>query len=367
MKKIALYIPTMDLGGAEKVFMTLANEFCARGYKVDLLLTVKKGIFLKDLDKNINIIELSKKRVIFDCFKLKKYLFKNKPDAIVSGLTHSNLIAAFTSLFCGYGNKVFVTEHSNFTESMKDVIFYKRIILKFLISVLYPRLAGIISVSEGVKLDLIRNFPILEQKSTFIYNPFDVEYIIKRSKEDVLHPWLVKNRTYQTIISSGRLTPAKDFGNLLAAFSILKNMCNVRLIILGEGELRDELTLYIDQNGLSSIVDLYGFDENPFRFMSKADLFVLSSKREGLSNVLVESMICNVSIVSTDCPSGPSEILESGYWGDLVPVGNPQALADSMYKKLGIERVNLDYSIRVRDFSKKTIADQYLNYISESL
>lgn len=357
----------MDLGGAEKVFMILANEFCARGYKVDLLLTVKRGIFLKDLDKDINIIELSKKRVFFDYFKLKEYLLNGKPDAIISGLPHCNLIAAFTSVFCGYSKKLFLSEHSNFTESMKEVDFYKNTLLKFLISILYPRVAGVICVSKGVQLDLIKNFPVLEQKSTFIYNPFDVGYITKRSTEDVSHPWLDKNRTYKTIISSGRLTPAKDFENLLAAFSILKNICNVRLIILGEGELRDELTSYVIQNNLSSVVDLYGFDENPFRFMSKADLFVLSSKREGLSNVLVESMICNVPIVSTDCPSGPSEILENGYWGDLVPLGNPQALADSMYEKLTIEQVNLDYSSRVKDFGKNKIANQYLNYISENL
>lgn len=353
----------MNGGGAEKVVLVLANYFVSKGYKVDLLLTLKKGPYLQSLSQEVNIIELSSKRVIFDFFKLTNYIKKNKPDLILSGMTHCNLLSIASTFVSGDKNKVYATQHANFSESMKRQKPYESFLFNFLIRSIYKKADGIVCVSKGVKTDFDKSFPFLSQKSIVIYNPFEIAVIKKKSYEAVSHPWLEGPRNYKVIISVGRLTLAKDFLNLLSAFLILKERDNVRLIILGEGHEKDDLTDFINNNNLNGIVDLHGFVDNPFALISKADAFVVSSKYEGLSNVLIEAMICGVPLISTDCPSGPAEILEGGRWGRLVPVDDSEALANAIYNTINSEDDVLDYSSRTRDFDSHKIGEQYLNYI----
>lgn len=365
MKKIALYIRNMNGGGAEKVFMTLSNHFISKGYEVDLLLTSSKGTHISSLDKRVRVIELSSKKTVLDFFKLVGYLKNESPDVLLSGLTNCNLIASISSLFSRSDTRIYVTQHSYQTEAFKAQSPIIRYIYKALIGTFYRRANGLISVSEGVNKDLTDSFRFLKKRSAVINNPFDIPYIKRQSLLSSNHPWLNKHKNYKVIISAGRLNPAKDFENLLRAFAIVKNQLNVRLIILGEGKLKDDLSESIEKKKLNGLVDLYGFTENPFSFIAKADVFVASSKHEGLSNVIIESMICGVPIVSTDCPSGPAEILENGIWGKLVPTNNPEALADAICTQLN-SNTKIDCSRRVQDFDKEKIGNDYLNFIFPS-
>lgn len=362
MKKIALYIPSMQGGGAEKVFVTLANYFVSIGYKVDLLLTLKIGPYLEKLDSRINIYELSSKKTSFDLFRLVNYLKNNTPDVLLSALTHTNIIAMMANVLAGNTCPVYISEHANFSENIKILSKGKQLIFKSLVAKFYPKSKGIICVSGGVKDDLIHNFPSLSDKITVIYNPFEISVIKQKSQEPVNHPWLQNNRPFKTIISAGRLNLAKDFHTLLAAFLLVRKNCDVKLLILGEGELRDDLMQFVKTYGLEQVVNLHGFVNNPFAYISKADAFVLSSKYEGLSNVLIESMICGVPLVSTDCPSGPAEILENGKWGTLVPVGDYEKLAQAIVHVLGDNKL-IDYTSRIKDFDYRKIGNDYINYI----
>lgn len=348
-------------GGAEKVFLTMANYFASKNYDVVVLLTKKEGPYLSLLHKEINIVELSGKRVVLDFRELLSYLNKNKVDVFFSAQTHCNVMLAAASIVSNSCAKFIVTEHSHYSINNRNSKIFSHSIVKAIIKKLYSRIHGVVAVSQGVKVDLIKEIKLPPEKIKVIYNPFEINIIKELAKAVVEHKWFIPERNFKTIISVGRYTEAKDFLNLIKAFAILKKKINVRLIILGEGELREELQSLIYKLKLDKYIELYGFVDNPFAYINKADLFVLSSKFEGLPNVLIESMICGVPLVSTDCPSGPSEILENGKWGRLVSVGDPNKLAEAML--LTLEQNNdLDYSIRIKDFDVNAICEQYISY-----
>ena len=165
------------------------------------------------------------------------------------------------------------------------------------------------------------------------------------------------------ILAVGRLSDAKDFPTLLKAIVRMNEKRKVKCIILGEGELREKLQGMIEQLSLSGTVDLHGFVGNPYAYLAKADLFVLSSRREGFPNVLVEAMACGTPVVATDCPSGPAEILENGKYGPLVPVGDAQALADAMLRTLDDHLPAETLIARAEEFSVEKIADQYIDLL----
>lgn len=365
MGTIALYLPSMNGGGAEKVSSSLANFFITEGFKVDLLLTKKTGKFLKLLDDNVNIIELSGKRVALDIIPLLNYVRKSSPKVIISSMTHCNLILATVAVISKKDCKYVGTEHTNFSQAIYNHSYFKKCLIKVLIKNLYTQLNGIVSVSSGVKSDLITHFPKLESKIEVIYNPFDLSFIHNEALKDCMHAWLQPNREYKTILSIGRLTYAKDYKNLIRAMTIVNKTLNARLIILGEGEMEEDLKNYILANHLSHIIHMAGFEANPFSYLSRADVYVLSSKHEGLPSSLIEALVCNTSIISTDCPSGPSEILQEGKWGKLVPVGDSEALSNAIINVLSEERLKVDTSNRAIDFSVSNIGNKYIEYIDK--
>lgn len=363
MDTIALYLPSMNSGGAEKVSSSLANFFIKEGFKVDLLLTKKTGIFLTLLDDNINVVELSGKRVALDIIPLLNYLKRSSPRVIISSMTHCNLLLSIAAVLFKKDCKYIGVEHTNFSQAIYDHPYFKRVLIKTLIKNLYSQLDGIISVSSGVKSDFILHFPKLEHKIEVIYNPFDLKFIRNEALKNCAHIWLQPDRAYKTILSIGRLTDAKDYKNLIKAIKIVSKTLNTRLIILGEGELEDDLKSYILSNNLSDVINMAGFVANPFSYLSRADVYVLSSKHEGLPSSLIEALICNTPIVSTDCPSGPSEVLQDGEWGDLVPVGDSEALSQAIINVLSKQKSKLDTSDRALDFSVNNIGNKYIAYI----
>ena len=166
-----------------------------------------------------------------------------------------------------------------------------------------------------------------------IHDPLVSASLVRDMERPSGHPWL-DGPGSQVILAAGRLVEVKDFSSLLAAFALLVACRPARLIVLGQGRLRARLTSEAEALGVADLVDFPGFVRNPYAFMAKASLFVLSSRSEGLSNVLVEALACGCPIVSTDCPFGPGEILEDGRWGDLVPVGDVKVLSETMGRAL---------------------------------
>ena len=358
MKKVTLYIPSMSGGGAERVMLALANGLAEKDIQVDLLLNRVDGPYLKDASTKVNIVNLNTSRVLSSIVPLSKYLRREKPDAILSAMNYVNIITVMAQIISGSNTKVVLSEHGNLTESKKNLSHIKGLAITSLMKWAYRKPHAIIAVSDGVADALSNELKISRNKITTIYNPIFSEDIVKRSKELISHPWVGKN-ALPLVIGVGRLTPQKDFSTLIHAFKqvLAKKQCN--LIILGEGELRPELENLIKTLGLQDNVQLPGFVDNPYAWMSESDLFVLSSVHEGFGNVIVEAMACGTPVVSTDCPSGPNEILEDGKWGDLVPPGNAKLLSQSIIKSLSTPNQK-DIKSRAAFFSIDRAVNQYL-------
>jgi glycosyltransferase involved in cell wall biosynthesis len=201
----------------------------------------------------------------------------------------------------------------------------------------YPWADQIVAVSQGVAEDLMRHIPLARERVATIYNPVVDERMRDLAQATPVHPWLCSGPV-PVVLGVGRLIAQKDFATLIDAFAQLRRQRKLRLLILGEGELRASLLAQAAQLGVAEDVALPGFEANPFAAMRAASVFVLSSRFEGLPGVLIQAMACGARVVSTDCPSGPREVLEDGRWGALVPVGDARALAAAIAQTLDAPR-----------------------------
>jgi glycosyltransferase involved in cell wall biosynthesis len=205
----------------------------------------------------------------------------------------------------------------------------------------YPWADGIIAVSQGVADDLGQITRLSSDRIQVIYNPIVLPELFTLAQEPVEHPWF-KPGEPPVILGVGRLHPQKDFPTLIRAFAEVRKVQQARLMILGDGPERQALTTLVSELGLIEDVAFPGFVQNPYAYMSKAAVFVLSSAWEGLGNVLVEAMAIGTPVVSTNCESGPGEILDGGKYGRLVPVGDSRAIAQAITSVLAGNTQKLD-------------------------
>jgi glycosyltransferase involved in cell wall biosynthesis len=223
----------------------------------------------------------------------------------------------------------------------------------------YPRADGIVAVSEGVADELAHYTGLARERISVIYNPVVTPAVYERAREPVTHPWFVE-RDRPVILGVGRLADMKDFSTLLRAFARLRAGRAARLVILGEGKRRRALEALVKELGVAEDVDLPGWAGNPYPFMANADLFALSSRGEGLPNALLEAMAVGCPVVSTDCPSGPREILDGGRYGPLVAVGDDAGLARAMAETLDAPPARNVLMERAAMFSQERSADAHL-------
>ncbi|MCC6274950.1 MAG: glycosyltransferase [Leptospiraceae bacterium] len=228
--------------------------------------------------------------------------------------------------------------------------------LRFTIGIFYPLAQARIGVSNGVAKDIEKLGRLKENSVRVIYNPIvkDEEDIEK----DFINPW--DKSTAKKILTVGNLKIEKNHELLIRAFAKVKKTINAVLVILGEGELRKKMEDLIHELNLSDSVKLPGYVPNPYPWYKNADLFVLSSNHEGFGNVIVEALSCGIPVVSTNCPSGPGEILESGKYGILVPVNDSNAMAAAIIKSLNMEHDKVKLENRANDFSTENIGEKYL-------
>lgn len=228
--------------------------------------------------------------------------------------------------------RVVFTIHSP-TQFLNDLSTSKRWVVEGLFRMTIRMADEIVAVSRGVATDWADYFGIPNERIRVIYNPVDVERIQELAAQATADTMQLEN-TVPLILAVGRLSPEKDFATLLWAFAILRERRPARLLILGEGEERATLTQLAADLGITEWVSLPGFVPNPHPYMARASVLALSSRYEGFSNVILEALALGIPIVATDCPYGPSEILEGGRYGALVPVGNPEAMAEALLRGL---------------------------------
>lgn len=363
-KSICIFVPSLRGGGAEKIVVTIANFLASQNYNVDLVVLTDSGAFQCEVSSSVHIINLNRSRLISAIIPLRKVLVTNKYDLVFSAMKHANILCLVAMLGFRSWPTLILSEHSPPISSIRMNFSIKMLCIKYLMVLLYPFADHVVCVSNSVLSELQRLVPRVRNTSV-IYNPVNLNEVDYLKRDRHLHRWFLDNDN-TIILTAGRLVHDKDYHSLLKAFALLKKSVKaLKLVVLGDGPLRNELELLCAKECISGSVHFAGFVHNPHAWMLNSHLFVLSSRLEGFGNVIVEAMSCGIPVVATDCPGGVSEILENGKWGSLVPVSNPTAFCDAMLKALS-DPVP-DVKSRAQDFSGDITLSNYKNLFSSLL
>jgi glycosyltransferase involved in cell wall biosynthesis len=324
---VTIFLHNLSIGGAERVMLQVARGYAEAGVKVDLVLAQKKGELLPEVPPGARVVDLGANNMLESFLAFANYLKEEKPQVVLSTFEVTSFIALLARKLTRSTARIIV--RISVAISRHKRAFHKKIIERYAISLLYPWADGIIAVSQGVADDLVAHAGIGMDRIKVIYNPVVSDQLLADAHGNVDHPFFAQDQI-PVVLGVGRLTEQKDFNTLIDAFSIVNKKRPVRLIILGEGVERPSLENSIQMLGLKDVAELPGMVINPFTYMRRASVFVLSSRWEGLPGTLIQALACGCPVVSTDCVSGPSEILMGGKYGHLVPVGDPAAMADAI-------------------------------------
>jgi glycosyltransferase involved in cell wall biosynthesis len=337
----------------------LARGFVERSLEVDMVLASADGPMQASLPEEVRVVDLNASRMRFVLPGLVRYLSKNRPSVVLSALHSANVMLLLARRIARADTRVVISIHNTISRVTRDASKTGVRLIPLLSRWLFPWADGIVAVSAGVADDFSRTIGIPRDRIRVIYNPVVTPELYEQARADPGHPWLSGSGP-PTVMGVGRLSRQKDFETLIRAFRSVLTRRRVRLLILGEGEERLSLEALVRELDLEDEVCMPGFVENPFAYMARASLLVLSSAWEGLPTVLIEALALGLPVVATNCKSGPDEILDGGRLGRLVPVGDSEALAGAILSSLeeSIDRDTLRQ--RARDFSLTEIPDQYL-------
>lgn len=358
---VALFLPSLEGGGAEQVFVTLAALFAQRGLAVDLVLARRAGPLLARVPPEVRLIDLSASRPSRGIPALIRYLRRAQPRALLSALTHANIAAAIAYRLARARGRCVLSERADLSRTLEiDKKPFDRWLTRMLARRVYPWADAVIAVSTGVGQSVQRIFDLDEQRLHVVYNPINIERVRQAAQAEASFPW---DDLQPIFVAAGRLTAQKNFPLLLRAFARVRAQTPCHLAILGEGEERRGLESLIVELGLAQDVWLAGFCDNPYALMARASALVSSSDYEGLSNVLIDALALGISVVATHCPSGQAEILLGGRYGILTPPGDGKALAAAMVRVLAGNFPRFDHQEAIERFRPDRIADQYLKVL----
>ncbi len=356
LKRVFFIIPALHGGGAERVLLSILRYIDRSKFKPNLVLFVKKGELLSEIPPDIELVVLNSRWLIL--IKLAKLLREEKPDAVVSFMWYANLMSLLAGLLGRIKKGFIVCERYGLENSEEGQLaeFMRRLAIRFF----YPgaSLVLINSKAMGQQMESISRIP--SDKLSVIYNPIDIERVKELSEEHAD----IEEENVPLIIAIGRLTSQKGFDILLKAFKIVhSDGIKSRLIILGKGEEEGRLKKLASELGIVDSVSLSGFVQNPYKYLVRSDLFVLSSLYEGFPNVLLEALALGVPSIATRCPTGPEEIITDGINGILVPPADEKALAEAIKRLLTDEdlrkRLGEAGKKRAEDFRVEKIIKEY--------
>lgn len=362
--RISIFIPSFHTGGVQRKMLNLADGFIKQGHDVDMVLVRAEGMLKSQVPQNVRIFDLRSSRGLKAIPALIQYLKEQKPNWLITSQTHMNVLALWARKLARGQVRVLINEASNLSMAVSQATRTGDRLRPIMARLFYPWADRIIAVSSGVATDLSKATTISRERIDVIYNPIVSPALKINMQSSPAHPWFAPDAPH-VLLSAGRLVPEKDYQTFIHAFDQLRMRWNVRLMILGEGPQRTHLEKLTRELGIEEITAFPGNVENPFSYMYRSAVFVLSSTREGLSNALIEAMACGTPVVSTDCPSGPYEILEGGKYGRLVPVGDVEALARAIAETLESPITRETLQRRAQDFSVDVITDQYLRLLFE--
>lgn len=394
-KHVALLFGSFKGGGVARVMLLAAEELLRRGFAVDLVVGKNRGELQDEVPEGAKVLELGTdpkwmafgKAAFADpgglgpllkwrlpgkmrhLPSLVRYFRGTRPDAVFAATAPFNLMAVWARRLAHLEIPVVVSEHNQLSGDTVGDRQWRYDCPPSLLFRGYMQSDGIVAVSDGVADELTEHAGVPGSRIATVYNPVVGSFLETRARDAMDHPWFAPGQP-PVIIGAGALKPQKDFPTLIRAFARVRERRPARLVILGgirnpgkDTEYVEELRSLPSALGVADDVDFTGFVTNPFAYMSRADLFVLSSRWEGLGNVLIEALACGCPAVSTDCPSGPAEILDHGRVGPLVPVGDDEALADAMIKVLDAPPSPKMLKERTTFFTVENSVDRYLELL----
>lgn len=376
---LALFLSGLTGGGAQRRTLTLAGAFARRGHRVSLLPVRAEGPFLEQIPPGVEVVPVGGRliahtlarrsrtaSVVAATFSLLRRLRELRPDVVLSTSDPANIAAVAARALGRLPVAVVAVANIDHSSALARQPALVRSTLRRVLVTAYRAADAVIGISIGTTNSLRAMAGLPAERVTTILNPVDVETIEERARAPRPHRWL-EDASVPVVLAVGKLKPQKDYATLLRAFARARMERPLRLLVLGEGELRDGLEKLVHDLDIFEHVSFEGFVANPFCYMVRASVLVLSSQWEGLSNTLLEALACGCPVVSTDCPSGPREILENGRYGKLVPVGDEAALARAILDVVDLPRHSEQLRARARAFSLDAAVDAYLAVIEAAV
>jgi glycosyltransferase involved in cell wall biosynthesis len=361
-RSVALFFAAKG-GGVRRGRVTIANALAERSVKVTCVLPEIEGPFLERLSPDVALVNLGTREPVKLVLRLARWLRRHRPAALIASQQHAIVAALLARRLAAVRVPVAVIQHNTLSELCRHSRRWAvRRLLPLTTRVIFPWADQVCAVSKGVAADLAKITDVQLRDIQILHNPTVTPELLERAEEASGHPWLdAKDRP--VILGVGNLIPIKDFGTLIRAFARVRRLQPARLVILGEGEERPQLLELAQELGVAPDVELPGFHQNPFAFMKRADVLAVSSQVEGMPNAIIEALACGCPVVSTDCPSGPAEILEDGAHGKLVPIGDDAALAEAIVDTLLTSPDRDQLRRRAADFSAERAVDRYLQLL----
>ncbi|MCD8503275.1 MAG: glycosyltransferase [Bacillaceae bacterium] len=359
-QRVLFFIYQMGGGGAARTLLNIINNL-DRDKFMPLLVTLNfNGTYETELKEDVQFIKLETKRLSRAIIPLAKIIKEESVDLVFSTIPRVNTIAILATKLARNGAKSVIREADNLGGNFKTNLQLRGF------GLVYKLADQIVSLSEGVKDNLVKRYKVKRDDIKVIYNPVDLAQInekITTGKIDEHHQSLYQT-TDKIIITAGRLVPQKDQQTLLQAFAKVNREVSSRLLILGEGPLKDQLASLAKELKVEGRVHFLGFQSNPYIYFEKADLFILSSLHEGFSHVIAEALATGTPVVSTNCKSGPEEVLNYGEYGLLCNVGDADQMAEKIVKVLKLDTDERNKVIskgleRAKHFDARKIVLQY--------
>jgi glycosyltransferase involved in cell wall biosynthesis len=358
-RHIALLMPNFGGGGAERAMITLANSFAAMGHRVDFLVLEATGPFAPLLRSDIRVVELRRRSIFAAILVLVRYLRSEQPAALLSTLDHANVGAILASTIARTGTRIVIRLATTLSSARVTAATRRKRIMLDISRIVYRFADRVVAVSQGVADDAVRFARLSPVRVLTIRNPMDFAEI-ERLADQLPNTDGLGALDAPFILAVGRLGPEKDFATLIKAFASIRAERDLRLVILGEGQERPLLSALTTELQVQTSISMPGFAANPFAYMRRASAFVLSSIHEGYPNVLCEAMACGCPVVSTDCPSGPREILQNGRYGRLVPIGDVNQMAAAIVQTLDAPMIPDSLRQRARELGAADSVNRYI-------
>lgn len=331
--RIAIFLATSGHSGVDKIAKNLVPALARRGYQVDILKIREHGPHLAELPPGVKIIDLGTSHVYSAILAIARYLKREQPAVLLADKYRVIHAAYLAKVLSGVPTRLIFSMGATISIDLSGRSRFERWYQRQFIKHFYPRAAKVIVTSKGVADDMAIYGGIARSCIEVVPCPVISADLLQTRPQRPEHPWFQAGEP-PVILGVGELSKRKDFETLLRAFALVRAGRPCRLVILGRGRQHDHLIALARELGVGEDVDLAGFQQNPYAFMAHAALFAFTSRHEGLGFVVIEALAVGTPVVSTDCPSGPREILQDGKYGELVPVGAVDTLAEKIIETL---------------------------------